>query len=225
MIKVADKAVKISEDLSAYIFNTNESEHALLQSLREETLKLENGIMMSPPEQIAYFSFLTKFLKPRRILELGTFTGYCTLAMAFSSDKECKIVTCDNDKTWPEIGKSYWEKSGLSEKIRLMLGSAINSLDHLIQEGEKFDFIFIDADKVNYWNYFVKSLDILSSNGLIIVDNVFWGGRVIDSKFNDFQTVAIREFNKNLKNFPGINYCVLPIGDGLTLVSKKNGDL
>jgi O-methyltransferase len=218
---MSNKTLQITDELYGYLSNINSEENIQLALLREETQKLENSTMISSPEQAAFFNFLIKLIQPKNILEIGTFTGYCTLAMALAAPSDCKIITCDIDKTWPMIGKKFWQTANVHEKIELKLGSAIQSLNELREKKAFFDFIFIDADKVNYWEYFTASLDLIKEKGIIAVDNVLWSGQPANPSINDFQTVAIRNFNEQLKSFPNIHYCVLPIGDGLTLVSKK----
>lgn len=218
---MANQTLQITEKIYEYYLQISPEENHYLKQLREKTSIYESAIMMSSPEQVAFFTFLIKLFKPKKILELGTYTGYCTLAMALASNKTAQIATCDVDVRWPSIGKEYWEKAGVNHKIKLMVGPALNALDEFTASSELFDFIFIDADKANYWNYFRKTIHLLTDNGIIAIDNVLWSGKPADISQTDAKTNAIRDFNTNLKKFPGINYCVLPIGDGLTLVSKK----
>ncbi len=213
------KTLEIQSDLKKYIESIKPREHDLLKELREKTLELEQGIMMSPPDQVDFLCFLMKLLKPKRILEIGTFTGYFTLAMALATSEDCLITTCDLDQSWTDLGKSFWGKANVAHRIELKLGQALNFLKS--EARRVYDFIFIDADKINYKHYLDLSLTIISDCGLIVVDNIFWGGRVFDEKFKDFQTESIRAFNQSVLNIKDIEYSILPIGDGLLFISKK----
>jgi predicted O-methyltransferase YrrM len=218
---MANQTLTLSNELYDYLLSINPEENSVLMALRKATYKLERHQMMSAPEQISFITFLIKLLKPKNILEIGTFTGYCTLAMALSSLPDTKIVTCDIDRSWAKIGEEFWQQANVDYKIDLHLGMAIDTLKELSNNDSKFDFVFIDADKVNYLEYFKYSLKMLNNNGVILVDNVFWGGKTADPKSNDFQTTAIRQFNQHVSSSDGINYSVIPIADGLTLVSKQ----
>src|SRR5262249_33093961 len=134
-----------------------------------------------------------------------------------------QIIACDVSEQWTSIARRYWKEAGLENKIDLRLAPALDTLDGLISQGEagKFDFAFIDADKANYLGYYERCMVLVRSGGLIAIDNVLWHGRVIDSRENDIDTVAIRSFNAKLGSDPRVSICMLPIGDGVTLAYKK----
>jgi caffeoyl-CoA O-methyltransferase len=133
------------------------------------------------------------------------------------------VIACDISEEWTAVGRRYWQEAGVDGKIDLRLGPALQTLDHLIAggQGNRFDFIFIDADKTNYKNYYERALVLLRPGGLIAVDNVLWYGRVLDASFDDADTRAIRAFNAELKEDSRVWLSMLPVRDGLTLACKK----
>jgi caffeoyl-CoA O-methyltransferase len=159
----------------------------------------------------------------KKILEIGVFMGYSSTAMALALPEEGKLIACDINEDFTAIAKSYWQKAQVDHKITLHLDPALETLDKLIlhQEKETFDFIFIDADKSNYDNYYEKSLQLLRKGGLIAIDNVLWYGKVADVNINDNRTQKIRDFNTKLAQDSRIDLSLIPIGDGLTLAMKK----
>lgn len=197
-------------------------ENDVLRELREETAKLEMAAMQISPDQGQFMAFMVKLIGARNILEVGTFTGYSALAMAQATDKDCKIICCDVSEEWTSVAKNYWKKSGVEQKIELRLAPALETLQQLIKESmTQLDFSFIDADKANYDAYYEACLSLTRPGGIIAIDNVFWGGSVVDETQQDEDTKAIRALNKKLKTDERIDLSIVPIGDGLTLVSKR----
>jgi predicted O-methyltransferase YrrM len=219
------KSLSLTKDLYEYILKMNPKENPYLEALRIETDKLKYSRLRSPTEQIHFITFLLSLLKPKNILEIGTFTGYSTLAMGLATPPTTKIITCDINNVFPEIGKTYWENAGMEKRIQLLLGPAKKTIANLQTESKTFDFIFIDADKENYWDYFQSSLNMLNHNGVIMIDNVLWHGQIIDHETDDIRAIAIRDFNQRLSQQTNINFCLLPIGDGITLVTKKDDNI
>ena len=159
----------------------------------------------------------------RRTIEIGVYTGYSALVVAQSLPDDGRIIACDINEEWTAVGRRYWREAGVDRKIDLRIGRALNTLDDLIASGQgnRFDFVFIDADKTNYGNYYERALVLLRPGGLIAVDNVLWYGRVIDASFDDPDTRAIRVFNEQLKADDRVWLSMLPVRDGLTLACKK----
>ena len=171
--------------------------------------------------QCHFLHFIVKITKPKNILEIGTFTGLSALTMGLALVENSKLTALDKNKETSDVAMSFFKKAKIDNKINLLINNAIVSLDDLHNQKKKFDFIFIDADKENYINYFNNSLNILNNNGIIVVDNVLWYGDVADENKNDRLTLKIREFNKFIKDDNRVESLILPIGDGLSVCRKK----
>ncbi len=212
-----------TKDLRDYLWDKGINEHPALKELRIETAGLPESMMQICPEQGALMGNLIRMISAKRTIEVGTFTGYSALVVALALPEDGEVIACDVSEEWTAIGKEKWEQAGVSHKIDLRLGPAVNTLDELIQQGQEgsFDFAFIDADKVNYTAYYEKCLQLIASGGVIAIDNVLWGGSVLDSKRNDEDTKAIRELNDFVASDERVNISMIPIGDGVTLVVKK----
>jgi predicted O-methyltransferase YrrM len=217
------RTLQLDENLYGYLLAVSSREAPILKQLRDETDKLAEAGMQISPDQGQFMALLLELLGARRVLEIGTFTGYSALVMAMALPENGKIVCCDKSDEWTSIARRYWKEAGVDNRIELRLGSALDTLDALIDAGNEnsFDFAFIDADKVNYSNYFERSLVLLKQGGLIAVDNVLWGGSVINPEKQDEDTRAIRAFNEQLKDDSRVDISLVPIGDGLTLARKK----
>jgi len=215
------KHLNLTDELYQYLLDVSLHEDQTLLALREKTSKHKLAIMQTAPEQAQFMQFLLKLIGAKRVLELGTYTGYATLAMAQALPEDGQVITCDINDEWTSIGKPYWEASGEAHKISLKLGKALDTIDKLLQEKAVFDFIFIDADKTNYIPYYEAALQLLSPQGMIAIDNTLWEGRVIDPSDTGGQTREIRKLNLLLKEDKRVHISLLPIGDGLTLVKPK----
>jgi len=220
----------MSEDLYSYTLATSLRESSALAALREETATLEMARMQISPDQGQFMAMLVKMLGAKKIVEVGTFTGYSALAMAEAVSESvaesvapaAKITCCDVSEKWTAIAQRHWQKSGLGDMFDLRLAPAMETLADLLREGEgTFDFAFIDADKANYDAYYESCLKLLRSGGIIAVDNYFWGGDVADETKQDDDTQAIRALNAKMKNDERIDLSVVPIGDGLALARKR----
>lgn len=205
-----------------YLLSVSLEEHEVLKNLREITSSMPGSMMQIAPDQGQFMAMLIKVIKAEKLLEIGTYTGYSSLVCAMAM-KTGQIITLDNDPVATEIAKSFWKKGGVEHLINLRLGDALDSLNQLIEENHSssFDFIFIDADKGNYKNYYEISLELLSNDGIIIFDNVLWSGAVADESDQSKNTLALRELNKMLFNDNRIDLTMIPVGDGLTIVRKK----
>ena len=209
--------------LYPYIFDHSVRENDILRELREETAKDEMARMQIAPEQGQLMALLMKLINAKRIVEVGTFTGYSSLVMADALDEDARIFCCDLSESWTRMAQRYWEKAGLSHKMDLRLAPASDTLNALLKEfgSGTFDAAFIDADKENYDTYYEQCLELLRPGGLIMIDNVLWGGRVIDSQVQDEDTRAIRALNAKLKEDNRVDLSLVPIADGLTLARKR----
>ena len=208
-----------TNQLRDYLWDRGTHEHPILKELRIETADLPESGMQICPEQGALMANLIKLMSAKKTLEIGTFTGYSALAVALALPENGKLVACDVSEKWTAIGKKKWERAGVSNKIDLRIGLALETLETLlIDKHEKsFDFAFIDADKDNYLAYYEKCLELVRKGGLIAIDNVLWGGSVIDQEKQDGDTMAIRELNDFMSKDSRVSMSMIPIGDGLTL--------
>ena len=221
---MANKTLNLDENLYAYLHRVSLREPKVLRKLREATEKEEQANMRSAPEQGQFMAMLLKLIDATRVIEVGTFTGYGTLWMAQALPADGEIITCDVSERWTFVARRFWEEAGVLDKVRLELGPAIDTLDLLLANGEAdaFDFAFIDADKVNYDGYFERCLKLVRPGGIIAVDNVLWGGSVIDAANKEESTEAIRAFNLKLADDKRIELSMLPLADGLTLAVKRS---
>jgi predicted O-methyltransferase YrrM len=204
-------------------------EHPALRGLRIATAKAfddDTADMQSGPAQAAFFQILLRAIGARRALEVGTFTGYGTLAIALALPADGQVVTCDVNEDWGEIGRPFWREAGVEARIERRIGPALDNLDALLASGaaESFDFAFVDADKKGYDAYFERALLLVKPKGLIALDNTLWGGRVADPAESDHQTVALRTLNAKLRDDGRIDVSLLPIADGVTLARKRTAD-
>jgi predicted O-methyltransferase YrrM len=213
----------ISDELWEYMRRVALREPEILRRLREETAQLPNSNLQISAEQGQFMALLMHLIGARRTIEIGVYTGYSALAVAQALPDDGRVIACDINEEWTAIARRYWREAGVDRKIDLRIGPALGTLDDLIANGEgnRFDFVFIDADKTNYANYYERALVLLRPGGLIAVDNVLWYGRVIDASFDDPDTRAIRAFNQQLKTDDRVWLSMLAVRDGVTLACKK----
>ena len=215
------KSLEINERLEKYISDhTND-----LHPIQKELLKYNDSLGQTKKMQISisqayFFQFFIRINNIKNILEVGTFTGYSALSMGLVLPKDGKITCLDINKDTSEVANNFFKKAKLDNKIKINLAPAIDSLIKLKNTKEKFDMIFIDADKENYKNYYNLSLELIKNSGFIIIDNVLWKGEVADPKKNDQYTNVIREFNSFIKKDDRIEKTILPLGDGITICRK-----
>lgn len=219
---MSKRTLNLSDKLYDYILEVSLREHALLAELRAETNRMPEAGMQISPDQGQFMSLLARLIGAKRVIEIGTFTGYSALCFAQALPDDGQVVCCDVSEDFTAVARRYWQRAGLSEKIELRLAPAGETIDALLSEGAagSFDLAFIDADKENYDRYFDGCLELLRPGGVILVDNVLWGGSVIDPAVDDADTKAIRALNRKLAQHSEIELSLLPIGDGLTLARK-----
>ena len=207
-----------------YMVGHGTAETKAQRDLRAATDRLPNSGMRSSPEAAQLLRFLAEAVGARRAVEVGTFTGYSALAIALALPKDGKLITCDTDAR-VELARKAWEAAGVADRIELKVGPAVATLDALIAASQAgtFDFAFIDADKPNYRNYYERCLTLLRPRGIIAVDNVLWGGSVIESGDRSESTRAIKAFNDALAKDDRVTTTMLSVGDGLTLACKRPG--
>ena len=220
---MSNRMTPLDDALYDYLSSVSLREPDVLRRLREETAEMPEHNMQIGPEQGQFMALLIELTGASKCLEVGTFTGYSALPVALALPDDGRLVACDISEEFTARGKPFWEEAGVAGKIDLRIGPALDTLDALIEGGEKgtFDFAFIDSDKVNYLGYFQRAPRRARPGGLICVDNVLWHGAVAGPSRDDEDTEAIRAFNAALTNDPRISLSMLPIGDGLTLARKR----
>ena len=213
--------LKLNDQIEEYI-----NSHSIkLHPVQYEIIKYNETLgeikkMQISISQCHFLHFIIKIIKPKNILEIGTFTGLSALTMGLAMDKNSELTALDKNKETSDVAMSFFKKAKIDNKINLLINNAIVSLKDLYNKKKQFDFIFIDADKENYINYFNNALNILNNNGIIVVDNVLWYGDVADQNKNDKLTLKIREFNKFINDDNRVESLILPIGDGLSVCRK-----
>jgi len=220
---MSSRTFTLSDTLYEYFTSVSLRDTDLLQRLRKETASLPNANMQIAPEQGQFMALLARLIGAKRCLEVGVFTGYSTLCTASALPPDGRIIACDVNEEWTAIAQRYWNEAGVADRIELRLAPAVETLDKLIAQGAvgAFDFAFIDADKINYLNYYERALTLVRRGGLIAIDNTLWYGRVADASNHDDDTEAIRAFNARLRNDERIDLSLVPIGDGMTLALKR----
>ncbi|MCG8691761.1 MAG: class I SAM-dependent methyltransferase [Minwuiales bacterium] len=217
------KTSHMPERLHAYMLEVGVREPDILARLRAETEPLPLSIMQISPDQGAFMAMLVKLLDMRRILEIGVFTGYSSLAMALALPDDGRITALDVSEEWTAIARRYWREAGVADKIDLQLAPALDSLDSLLEQGEAetYDFAFIDADKENYPHYYERSLQLVRPGGLIAIDNAFHLGRVVDPARGNAETPVIDRLNRAIRDDDRVDIAMTPIGDGIMFCRRR----
>jgi caffeoyl-CoA O-methyltransferase len=220
---MSSRTLQITDRLYDYLLAASLREPALLAELRAETAKLPMAVMQISPEQGQFMAFLVESIGARRTVEVGTFTGYSALCVALALPAGGKVIACDISEEYTAVGRRYWQRAGVADKIDLRLAPALDTLGRLLAEGGagSIDFAFIDADKREYDGYYEAILKLLRPGGIIAIDNVLWSGAVADPDAQDDDTRAIRALNDKLRTDTRISLSLVPIGDGLTLARKR----
>jgi predicted O-methyltransferase YrrM len=220
---MSNRSIVLTDSLYEYMSDVSLREPPLLLALREETAELTQRSMQISPEQGQFMALLVRLTGARRCLEVGVFTGYSSLATALALPDDGRVIACDVSEEWTAVAGRYWKRAGVDHKIDLRLAPATETLDALVADGQggTFDFAFIDADKTNYLAYYERTLALLRTGGLALVDNTLWSGRVADPEVADADTVALRHFNEVLHRDERVDLSLLPMGDGLTVVRKR----
>ena len=220
---MSNQTIQLDQQLYEYLLSVSLRESQVLKDLRVATAALPGANMQIAPEQGQFMALLVKIMGATRLIEIGTYTGYSTLVCALALS-DGKIIAIDSDRASTEIAHDFWQQAKVDHLIDLRIGDAQDTLESLLRENSlkgAIDFVFIDADKVNYSIYYELSLELLRKNGIILFDNVLWGGAVADKENNDRNTTAIRNLNLELLDDPRVDISLVPIGDGLTIARKK----
>src|SRR6478672_10819159 len=217
---MSPKSFFLSSELHEYLLAHGQRPDAVQQSLIDATAALGPVAgMQIAPEQGAFMTMLTQLVGARFAVEVGTFTGYSALCIARGLAPGGRLLCCDVSEEWTSVGQAAWEQAGVSDRIELRIAPAIETLRALPAE-RTIDLAFIDADKPMYGAYADEILNRLRPGGLLMVDNVLWGGAIVDAAAADENTVAIRAFNDWLAADDRVETVMLPLGDGLTLARR-----
>jgi len=215
------KNLEITEQIEKYI----EDLSLKLHSIQKEIISYNNSLgdikrMQISVSQCQFLYLIIKLSKINLILEIGTFTGLSALSMSLALPDDGTLVTLDKNKETNIIATNFFKKANQDKKIKTIIKPALESLRELKKNKQKFDLVFIDADKENYHNYFNDSLELVNKDGIIIIDNVLWGGEVADPNKIDKFTNIIRDFNSLIANDNRVEQIIIPLGDGFTVCRK-----
>ena len=216
-------SIGLNEALNAYLVGAGVREHPVLAELRRSTAEMPNASMQIAPEEGALLAMLVRLLPARRILEVGTFTGYSSTAMALAQPADGRVVCCDVSVEFTDVARRTWADAGVLDRVTLRLGPAVETMDGLLAAGEagSYDLVFIDADKPSYDAYYERALQLVRAGGLIAIDNVLWSGRVADPADRDESTEVIRALNAKIAADERVDVVMVPIADGLTLARVR----
>jgi len=220
---LSNQTIQLNQELYEYLLSVSLRESQVLKNLRVATAALSGANMQIAPEQGQFMALLVKIIGAKRLIEIGTYTGYSTLVCALALS-DGKIIAIDSDSASTSIAQDFWQQAKVDHLIELRIGDAQDILQSLLHKNSlkgSIDFVFIDADKINYPIYYELSLELIRKNGIILFDNVLWGGAVVDEKNQDRNTTAIRNLNLHLLDDPRVDISLVPIGDGLTIARKK----
>lgn len=220
---MANKTIGLSDELAAYVREVGTREPDVLARLREETAAIPQHRMQISPEQGAFLALLVELIGARRCIEVGTFTGYSSTAVALALPEDGRLVCCDVSEEWTALARKYWDEAGVAGRIDLRIAPASETLDRLLGDGEgsTYDFAFVDADKAGYDGYYEQLLRLVRPGGLIAFDNTLWGGAVLDKDTDDKDTRALQALNLKLAGDDRVSLCLLPVSDGVTLARRR----
>ena len=215
------KSLDLTDNLEKYIVDHSEDLSDIQKEILDYNLSLgDQKKLQISISQAQFLQTLIKISDIKKVLEIGSFTGFSALSMALSLPDDGSLISLDKNTEFSKKAKTFYDKAN-ANKITQIIKPAIESLKDLENSKRKFDLVFIDADKENYVNYYEKSIELIDKNGLIIIDNVLWHGEVADKSNNDKFTKIIKDFNKHIKDDNRVTKNILPIGDGLTICIKK----
>ncbi|XP_058239479.1 catechol O-methyltransferase domain-containing protein 1 isoform X1 [Hemibagrus wyckioides] len=221
-VSLIGKSHQGDSPLLNYVVNNSLRAHPVLTKLQLRTMEDSWSRMMVAPEQAQFMANLIKLIKGNKTIEVGMYTGYNALSMALAIPEDGLVVACEINDDYVQIAKPFFKEAGVEKKIDIRLQTALKTLDELLAagEGETYDFVFIDADKINYDNYYEKSLQLIRKGGIIAIDNVLWGGKVINPDKDDVTSQTIDQLNRKLHKDQRVDLSMLTVGDGLTLAIK-----
>ena len=220
---MTSKSIGLPDDVYDYVLAHGVREPAILGRLREETAAHPMAQMQIEPLQGAIFRLLVELLDARSYVEVGTFTGYSSLAVALAMPADGRLVCCDVSEEYTNVARRYWAEAGVADRVDLRIGPGVDGLDALLAEGREntFDLAFIDADKKSYPDYYERCLRLVRPGGVVALDNVLWGGEIADMTKQDRDTLALRAVNEIVRDDERVTVVLLPVADGMTLARKR----
>ena len=213
---MSNRTISLTDEVVDYVRSVGVREHPVLAKLREETAPMPMAQMQIAPEQGAFMGLLVRLIGARQILEIGTFTGYSSTAMALAMPPDGRIVCCDVSEEWTAMARRAWTDAGVQDRVELRIAPATETIAAL--DDDSFDLAFIDADKTSYDAYYEGCLRVVRPGGLILIDNTLQDGRVADPSADDDNVRAIRALNDKIAGDGRVDAVLLPLADGLTLV-------
>ena len=214
--------IEINKQLVSYLQTVGYRRDPIIDKLVKETKALGNLAQMQiAPEQGQFLEIIAAISKAKKCLEIGRFTGLSTLCMARGLPDDGKIISIDNSDEFSSVANKFWKQADIQHKIESVIGQGVEVMQSYVDRQFSFDLIFIDADKNNYSHYYELSLELLPSNGIIIIDNMLWGGDVADLSIKDTQTETIRSLNEKIQKDERVYFSLLPVSDGLSFIRKK----
>ena len=220
---MSSKTLQLTNSVVDYIQKAGLREHPIQKALREFTANHPRSVMQISPEQGQLMAMLAKLMNARRCIEVGVFTGYSALSVALALPEDGELIACDIRSEYTDLAKPYWEKANVQHRIKLHIAPANETLDQLINDNQQntFDMAFIDADKIGYDTYYEQCLQLIRPGGIILIDNVLWGGNVTKEECTDEDTTALKKLNKKVHEDDRVDMIMLPVSDGLTIAMKR----
>ena len=214
--------IEINKQLVSYLQTVGYRRDPIIDKLVKETKALGSLAQMQiAPEQGQFLEIIVAISKAKKCLEIGRFTGLSTLCMARGLPDDGKVISIDNSDEFSSLANKFWKQADIQHKIESVIGQGVEVMQSYVDRQFSFDLIFIDADKNNYPHYYELSLELLPSNGIIIIDNMLWGGNVVDLSIKDTQTETIRSLNAKIQKDERVHFSLLPVSDGLSFIRKK----
>jgi predicted O-methyltransferase YrrM len=216
---MSTRTINLTDEVVEYVHRFGVREHPVLAALRERTAPMPQSNMQIGPDQGAFMAMLVRLLGARHILEIGTFTGYSSTAMALALPADGRITCCDVSREWTDVARQAWMDAGVAHKVELRLAPATETLAAL--DDASFDLAFIDADKPNYDAYYEGCLRVVRPGGLILIDNVLWSGDVAEPSVDNDNVRAIRALNEKIAADERVDHVLVPLADGLTMARRR----
>ncbi|MEZ5834625.1 MAG: O-methyltransferase [Geminicoccaceae bacterium] len=217
---MSPRGLALDDRLQDYLIEAGMREHPELCALRLETAGMAHGGMQSSPEQMQLIGLMLRMIGARKVLEIGCFTGYGTLAMALALPGDGRVITLDVNDDWAQVGRRHWRAAGVEDRIDMRTGLAQESLEG-IDEDASFDLVYIDADKKSYGIYLDHALRLVRPGGIIALDNMLWHGAVADPGDHSHQVESLRQTQTRIMADSTLSATLVPIGDGVTIAWKR----